>query len=143
MPVAKWRIRRLHNILPKCSAKYFAAKNACDVIRGVRSYPAEYYFAAEQASGPPPATAPRRRVFPPPPPPPRLQRDSRTCWGLCKAAGWRRRRRAPREMELNLSPDCVGPELRRPEPTEGGEADGGGGGQYGARKQANRNDNAL
>ena len=48
---AKWRIRRLHNILPKCSAKYFAVKNACDVIRSVRSYPAKYYFAAEQASG--------------------------------------------------------------------------------------------
>ena len=47
---AKWRIRRLHNILPKCSAKYFAVKSACDVIRSVRSYPAEYYFAAEQAS---------------------------------------------------------------------------------------------
>ena len=47
----KWGIRRLHNILPKCSAKYFAVKNVCDVIRSVRSYPAKYYFAAEQASG--------------------------------------------------------------------------------------------
>ena len=51
MPGAKWCIRRLHNILPKCSAKYFAVKNACDVIRSVRSYPAKYYFAAEKASG--------------------------------------------------------------------------------------------
>ena len=31
--------------------KIFCRKNACDVIRSVRSYPAEYYFAAEQASG--------------------------------------------------------------------------------------------
>ena len=30
--------------------KIFCRKNACDVIRSVRSYPAEYYFAAEQAS---------------------------------------------------------------------------------------------
>ena len=31
--------------------KIFCRKNACDVIRSVRSYPAEYYFAAEQAYG--------------------------------------------------------------------------------------------
>ena len=51
MPGAKWRIRRLHNILPKCSANTLPYECVCDVICSVRSYPAEYYFAAEQASG--------------------------------------------------------------------------------------------
>ena len=48
-PGAKWRIRRLHNILRKCSAKYFAVR-ICVTLYSVRSYPADYYFAAEQAS---------------------------------------------------------------------------------------------
>ena len=37
--------------------KILCHRMACDVIRSVRSYPAEYYFAAEQASGSEPGTS--------------------------------------------------------------------------------------
>ena len=61
MPGAKWHICHLRNTLPKRSLNYFAVgrrvtlwrcglwRVACDVLSGVRSYPAEYSAGAEQA----------------------------------------------------------------------------------------------